>query len=208
MHTTDSLTPAAELAKRNAVRFPNESQEYRQARDALLAQEIELRRQIERVAEQRRALPPGGEVTRDYRFEGKDGPVNFAGLFGDKQTLAVYSYMFGPERERPCPMCTSLLSAWDGEAARCRTAHCPRGDRTLADRAAHRLQERARLAQSEALFRSKWRVQPRLSCMAAGRRRRCRIQCFHTPRRHNPSFLERRDGVGNIRSRTGSTRRT
>jgi predicted dithiol-disulfide oxidoreductase (DUF899 family) len=27
----------------------------------------------------------------------------------------VYSYMFGPQRERPCPMCTSLLSAWDGE---------------------------------------------------------------------------------------------
>jgi predicted dithiol-disulfide oxidoreductase (DUF899 family) len=24
--------------------------------------------------------------------------------------------MFGPQRERPCPMCTSLLSAWDGEA--------------------------------------------------------------------------------------------
>jgi predicted dithiol-disulfide oxidoreductase (DUF899 family) len=23
--------------------------------------------------------------------------------------------MFGPQRERPCPMCTSLLSAWDGE---------------------------------------------------------------------------------------------
>jgi predicted dithiol-disulfide oxidoreductase (DUF899 family) len=36
-------------------------------------------------------------------------------LFGDKTTLVVYSYMFGPQRERPCPMCTSLLSAWDGE---------------------------------------------------------------------------------------------
>ena len=24
--------------------------------------------------------------------------------------------MFGPQRERPRPMCTSLLSAWDGEA--------------------------------------------------------------------------------------------
>ena len=54
------LAPAAELAKKNGVRFPNESAEYRQARDALLAEEIELRRHIERVAEQRRALPPGG----------------------------------------------------------------------------------------------------------------------------------------------------
>ena len=59
----DNLTPAAELARHSPVRFPNESAEYRAARTALLAEEIELRRHIERVAEQRRALPPGGEVT-------------------------------------------------------------------------------------------------------------------------------------------------
>jgi predicted dithiol-disulfide oxidoreductase (DUF899 family) len=116
MATARALAPAAELARKNGVRFPNESDEYRRARDALLAEEIELRRHIERVAEQRRALPPGGEVTREYRFEGEHGPVGFADLFGDRQTLAIYSYMFGPERQRPCPMCTSLLSAWDGEA--------------------------------------------------------------------------------------------
>ena len=54
-------TPAIDLANQNGVRFPNESGEYREARDALLAEEIELRRHIERVAEQRRALPPGGD---------------------------------------------------------------------------------------------------------------------------------------------------
>ena len=111
-----TLIPASELVKRNNVRFPNESDEYRRARDALLAEEIELRRHIERVAEQRRALPSGGQVTKDYRFQGEAGPVTFADLFGPHQTLVVYSYMFGPQRERPCPMCTSLLSAWDGEA--------------------------------------------------------------------------------------------
>jgi len=116
MSNSPQLIPAIELARRNNVRLPNESDDYRRARDALLAEEIELRRHIERVAEQRRSLPPGGEVTGDYRFEGEHGPVDFAGLFGDKQTLVVYSYMFGPQRERPCPMCTSLLSAWDGEA--------------------------------------------------------------------------------------------
>jgi len=116
MPANTPLTPATELASKNAVRFPNESQEYRRARDALLAEEIELRRHIERVAEQRRALPPGGKVTKDYRFDSERGPVGFADLFGDKQTLVLYSYMFGPQRERPCPMCTSLLSAWDGEA--------------------------------------------------------------------------------------------
>jgi predicted dithiol-disulfide oxidoreductase (DUF899 family) len=57
------LSPAVELAKSNGVRFPNESAEYRKARDELLAEEIELRRHIERVAEQRRALPPGRRDT-------------------------------------------------------------------------------------------------------------------------------------------------
>jgi predicted dithiol-disulfide oxidoreductase (DUF899 family) len=110
------LVSATELAARNPTRIPNESAEYRRARQALLAEEIELRRHIERVAAQRRALPPGGEVTGDYRFTGERGPTDFSGLFGDKQTLVTYSWMFGPQRERPCPMCTSLLSAWDGEA--------------------------------------------------------------------------------------------
>src|SRR5207244_647800 len=83
-----SLTPADELARDNPVRFPNESPAYRAARTALLAEEIELRRHIERVAAQRRALPPGGVVVGDYRFEGEEGPTDFPGLFGDKQTLA------------------------------------------------------------------------------------------------------------------------
>ena len=44
---------------------------------------------------------------------GEGGPTDLEGMFGDKQTLVVYTYMYGPQRERPCPMCTSLLSAWD-----------------------------------------------------------------------------------------------
>jgi predicted dithiol-disulfide oxidoreductase (DUF899 family) len=39
--------------------------------------------------------------------------VSLADLFGDRQTLIIYSYMFGPQRERPCPMCTSLMAAWE-----------------------------------------------------------------------------------------------
>jgi predicted dithiol-disulfide oxidoreductase (DUF899 family) len=113
----ETLTPAAQLARDNPVRFPNESAAYRAARSALLAEEIELRRHIERVAALRRDLPPGGDVTGDYRFEGENGPSDFAGLFGDKQSLVVYSYMFGPQREHPCPMCTNLLGAWEGNAA-------------------------------------------------------------------------------------------
>lgn len=112
-----TLIPAAELARDNPVRFPNESAEYRAARTALLAEEIELRRHIEAVAAQRRALPPGGEVRAAYRFEGENGETDLAGLFGESQTLVAYSYMFGPERQRPCAMCTNVLAAWEGNAA-------------------------------------------------------------------------------------------
>lgn len=110
-----TLKPASELAVNCKVRILNESADYRRARIELLAEEIELRRQIERVAEMRRALPPGAEV-KNYRFTGENGPADLAGLFGDKQTLVVYCFMYGPQRERPCPMCTSLLSSWNGEA--------------------------------------------------------------------------------------------
>lgn len=115
LKTDHKLKPAGELAKFGYT-YPNESAEYRKARTALLAEEIELRRQIERVAEQRRALPLGGEVPEDYLFESENGPVRLSEMFGEHDTLVVYNYMYGPQRKRPCPMCTSLLSAWDGEA--------------------------------------------------------------------------------------------
>jgi predicted dithiol-disulfide oxidoreductase (DUF899 family) len=57
------------------LKFPNENGAYRKARNSLLEAERELRRQVERVAAQRRALPPGGELSQDYVFErtGADG---------------------------------------------------------------------------------------------------------------------------------------
>src|ERR1700755_2147207 len=114
--TSQVLVPAAELAKKNKIHFPNESPEYRQARNALLAEEIELRRHIERVAALRRTLPLRGRIPEDYTFEGHDGTVGLSQLFGDKDTLVVYSMMFGPQRERACPMCTAMLTSWDGTA--------------------------------------------------------------------------------------------
>src|SRR5258708_4152018 len=70
-----TLKPAAELARASGVRFPNESAEYRRAREALLAEEIELRRHIERVAEQRRALPPGGDDAAFNVFTRRGGTI-------------------------------------------------------------------------------------------------------------------------------------
>ncbi len=108
-----SLIPAAELAAKVSKPFPNDSAEYREARTALLVAEIELRRQIERVAAQRRALPPGGAAA-DYRFMDEEGrPVQLKDLFGAHDTLVTYQWMYGPERKRPCPMCTAFVGSLD-----------------------------------------------------------------------------------------------
>jgi len=112
-----TLVPAETLAKANTAHVPNESAEYRRARNALLAEEIELRRHLERVAQMRRELPPGGAVTKDYRFEGEAGPTTLADLFGDKDTLIIYNFMFGPARKAMCPSCTSFMGTWEKKMA-------------------------------------------------------------------------------------------
>jgi predicted dithiol-disulfide oxidoreductase (DUF899 family) len=121
-----------------AITFPGESSEYRLARNRLLEAETELRRAIERVAAQRRALPPGGAVSDDYVFEAAasgGGEVKFSELFAPgKDTLVIYSFMFPrwsgdtrpgpaggetarlPLAETPCPSCTSILDSLDGAA--------------------------------------------------------------------------------------------
>ena len=64
MADNNILIPAAKLAASNKAHFPNEGPKYRQARNALLAEEIELRRHIEHVAAVRRALPPAAEFPK------------------------------------------------------------------------------------------------------------------------------------------------
>jgi predicted dithiol-disulfide oxidoreductase (DUF899 family) len=98
-------------------RFPGETDRYRQARDELLRQEIELRRRMEAVAALRRALPTGGEVPHDYVFLGEaDAPVKLSELFGEHDTLVLYNFMYGPKMAEPCPMCSSFLDGLEGNA--------------------------------------------------------------------------------------------
>jgi predicted dithiol-disulfide oxidoreductase (DUF899 family) len=120
MPVTRTLSPARDLVATNTAHFPNESAEYRTARNDLLVEEIELRRHIERVAAQRRALPHGGEVPHDFELVSETGPIRFSSLFGDKDILMVYSMMYGQERKAPCPMCTSFLTSWNGTAVNLR----------------------------------------------------------------------------------------
>lgn len=123
------------------VTFPNESPEYRAARNTLLRSEIALRREMEAVAAEVRALPPGGAVPQDYEFDhiGSDGTpakVRLSELFRPgTDTLIAYHFMFPrhrsdkrpgptsgteaalPLEEGPCPSCTALLDNWEGAAA-------------------------------------------------------------------------------------------
>ncbi len=121
------------------IRFPGESPEYRRERNRLLEAESDLRQALERVAAQRRALPPGGVVPEDYRFERAadgGGEVTLSELFEPgKNALVIYSFMFPryssdtrpgpvsgqtsqlPLPQTPCPSCTSILDSLDGAAA-------------------------------------------------------------------------------------------
>jgi predicted dithiol-disulfide oxidoreductase (DUF899 family) len=107
------LKPAADLAEASTTRWAGESEDYRRARIALLAEEIALRRRIQHVAAQRRALPPG-PVAKAYRFLDEQGKeIGLIDLFGRHDALFAYFWMYGPERDRPCPMCTSFVGSLD-----------------------------------------------------------------------------------------------
>ena len=97
--------------------WAGESESYASARTALLAEEIELQRHIDRVSEQRRKLPAGPKIDKNYRFRDMNGDeVGLADLLGGHDTLVTYFWMYGPERERPCPMCTNMLGPLDANA--------------------------------------------------------------------------------------------
>ena len=120
------------------VTFPNESADYRVARNELLQREVTLRREMEAVAAEIRALPPGGPVPQDYEFDhidanGTPAKVRLSELFRPgTDALILYHYMFPrhrsderrgpssgpmtevPVEEGPCPSCTALLDNWEG----------------------------------------------------------------------------------------------
>ncbi|WP_067671061.1 DUF899 family protein [Nocardia miyunensis] len=166
------------------ITFPSESQEYREARDVLLRQEVDLRRRMEAVAAQRRSLPPGSEVPEDYVFDriGDDGAVTtvrMSELFGDSDTLMLYHYMFPrhpedhrprptkgifselPTGEGPCPSCTALIDMWDATRP-----HFDGSDSNLAIVAKAPIERVAAFAQARG-----WRNTPVLSAANSNFRR-------------------------------------
>jgi len=110
------------MGQHHDIGFPNESDDYRVARDALLTAEADLRRQLEAVAAQRRALPPGGLLKEDYVFtEAADNAATTETRFSDlfapgKRSLIVYSFMYAADDDAACPMCTAFLDTFNGNA--------------------------------------------------------------------------------------------
>src|SRR6266404_4698809 len=96
----------------HSIQFPNESAAYRASRNQLLFAEVELRKKLEEVAALRRTLPLGGELLEDYTFEEGSAGVNdtapirkirLSELFAPgKDTLVLYSFMFGPNMASAC----------------------------------------------------------------------------------------------------------
>ena len=104
----------------------NESPEYLAKREELRLAEIDLMQQRERVAELRRALPPGATI-QDYEFlEGPtslddgDAPVKtvrLSELFtSPDRSLVIYHFMFGKKQTTACPMCTAWIDSFNGIA--------------------------------------------------------------------------------------------
>jgi predicted dithiol-disulfide oxidoreductase (DUF899 family) len=98
------------------------SEQYLAARTALAEAELALRDQVEAVAAQRRALPPGpvlpeytlAEGPRELTEDGPATPVRLAELFGEHDELIVYHLMFHPEDDHPCAMCAMWVDGLRG----------------------------------------------------------------------------------------------
>jgi predicted dithiol-disulfide oxidoreductase (DUF899 family) len=83
------------------------SKEWIASRKELLRKEKEFTRLRDELSSERRELP-WEKVEKEYVFEGPNGKVTLAELFGGKSQLIVYHFMFGPGWEAGCPSCSYL----------------------------------------------------------------------------------------------------
>ena len=87
-------------------------EEWQAARNELLAKEKELTRRNDELAQQRRELP-WVPVEKDYSFESDEGTKSLAELFDGRSQLLIYHFMFGPQYEAGCPVCSSIADNLD-----------------------------------------------------------------------------------------------
>jgi len=88
------------------------SEEWLAARKELLKQEKEFTKQREMLTAARQALP-WVKIEKDYRFTGPQGSLSLADLFGDSSQLLTYHFMFGPDWDEGCKICSMLADHYD-----------------------------------------------------------------------------------------------
>jgi predicted dithiol-disulfide oxidoreductase (DUF899 family) len=87
-------------------------EEWLAARVALLEREKELTRRSDELARQRLELP-WVRIEKEYTFESDGGMKTLAELFAGRSQLLVYHFMFGPEYDAGCPICSSIADCFD-----------------------------------------------------------------------------------------------
>ncbi len=100
------------MAERERVPSPKvvAEGEWLAQRKALLEQEKELTRQLDRVNTARRRLPMV-KLGKTYRFEGRNGKATLLDLFEGRRQLIVYHFMFDPAWQKGCMGCTGYVDA-------------------------------------------------------------------------------------------------
>jgi predicted dithiol-disulfide oxidoreductase (DUF899 family) len=89
-------------------------EEWQAERAALLKEEKDLTRRGDELARKRRELP-WIPVEQDYRFETERGAETLADLFDGRSQLLVYHFMFGPDWNAGCPVCTSIADTLNAQ---------------------------------------------------------------------------------------------
>jgi predicted dithiol-disulfide oxidoreductase (DUF899 family) len=88
-------------------------EEHQAARESLLKREKELTRTSDELARQRRELP-WVPIEKDYSFDTDEGPKTLAELFDGRSQLMIYHFMFGPDYQAGCPVCSSGADTYNG----------------------------------------------------------------------------------------------
>jgi len=88
-------------------------EEWRAAREELLALEKERTRRGDELARQRQELP-WVRIDKEYSFDTEHGAKTLAELFDGRSQLVVYHFMLGPAYDAGgCPVCSSIADAFD-----------------------------------------------------------------------------------------------
>jgi predicted dithiol-disulfide oxidoreductase (DUF899 family) len=88
-------------------------EEWLAARQNLLAREKEHTHMADELARARHELP-WLPVDTSYRLQTADGPKTLAELFDGRSQLVVYHFMFGPDYDHGCPVCSSIADSFNG----------------------------------------------------------------------------------------------